>query len=108
MVYQGDTDPSKKPDKVYLQNPNLLQAISQEKPSNQALYETFFLNQLNKDYTLQSNGKDGEFLVNGELLFKIGNNKRITGNAGKTFIAADMEEVGLGNKVPLWLFGFLY
>lgn len=108
MIYQGETDLTKKPDKIYVQNTNLLQAITQNAPSKQALNETFFLNQMNKDYNVQTNGKDGEFSIDSGLLFKIGNNKRITTNADKTYIATYMEEVGVGNKIPLWLFGFLY
>ena len=36
---------------------------------------------------------------------KMGGLDKINGN---TFMAMDMEEVGEGNKIPLWLFGFLY
>jgi hypothetical protein len=77
-------------------------------PSKEALWETFFLYQLKKDHKVTGNGKPGEFLINNEFTFKIGNNKRLTNNSGKTYIAVDMEEVGNGNKIPLWLFGFLY
>jgi hypothetical protein len=72
------------------------------------MLETFFLNQLNKGQKVSSNGKGGEFIIDEELTFKIGNGKRITSGNGNTFIAADMEEVGADNKIPLWLFGFLY
>ncbi|MDA3890580.1 MAG: AAA family ATPase [Salinivirgaceae bacterium] len=108
MVYQGEAEDSKKPDRVYLQNPNLLNTVSLNSPSVGALHETFFLNQLNKGNTVESNGKSGEFFVNNEFTFKIGGDKRITHNSEDTFVAADMEEVGIGNKIPLWLFGFLY
>ena len=53
----------------------------------------------------------GDFLVDGKHLFEIG-------GAGKGFdqikdmpdsyVAADDIELGIGNKIPLWLFGFLY
>lgn len=108
MIYQGESEESKKPDRVYLQNPNLLYNISMTKPTDQALHETFFLNQFNYSNSVESNGKKGEFIVNKELLFKIGNNKRIPANKENVFIATDMEEVGVGNKIPLWLLGFLY
>ncbi len=107
MIYQGAPEDSKKPDRVYLQNSNLLHTVSMVNPSNGAMHETFFLNQLNYDNVVESNGKKGEFLINNELTFKIGNNKRITANSSNVFIAADMEEVGVDNKIPLWLFGFL-
>ena len=53
----------------------------------------------------------GDFLVDGRYLFEVG-------GAGKkfsqikdlpdSFVAADGIETGIGNKIPLWLFGFLY
>jgi len=108
MIYQGDADTTKKPDKVYLQNTNLLYAISMNSPTNEALHETFFLNQMIKGNLVQTNGKSGEFVINEELLFKIGNKKRITNTAENSFLVTEMEEVGTDKKVPLWLFGFLY
>ena len=29
-------------------------------------------------------------------------------SGGDSYVAADDIEVGIGNKIPLWLFGFLY
>lgn len=108
MVYDGDMDDAKKPDRVYLQNTNLLHAISMSEPTQEALNETYFLNQLKKGHKVSSNGKKGEFLIDDYLTFKIGNNKRISSNLTNTYIATHMEEVGVGNRIPLWLFGFLY
>ena len=108
MIYNGDLDDAKKPDRVYLQNTNLLYAISMSEPSVDALNETYFMNQVKKSHWVSSNGKKGEFIVDNSLTFKIGNNKRITNNIDNTYIATHMEEVGEGNRIPLWLFGFLY
>lgn len=107
MVYSGDVDYSKKPDRLYFQNTNLLQAISMSKPSQSALSETFFLNQLNYENAVSSNGKVGEFVIENDITIKIGNNKRLGQNPEKVFIATDMDEVGEGKRIPLWLFGFL-
>ena len=108
MLYQGEEDDNKKPERIYLKNPNLLHAISMNEPSKEALHETYFLYQVKKGHRVSGNGKNGEFLIDNEITFKIGNNKRLTNNDGKTFMAMDMEEVCEGNKIPLWLFGFLY
>jgi len=108
MVYQGNKNDNKKPERIYLKNPNLLYAISMIEPSKEALWETYFLYQLKNGHAVSGNGKKGEFTIDNELTFKIGNNKRLTNNNGKTYMAIDMEEVGEGNKIPLWLFGFLY
>jgi len=50
-------------------------------------------------------------MVDEKYLFEIGgkdkDKKQITGS-NNAFIAADNIEYGYGNKIPLWLFGFLY
>ena len=55
-------------------------------------------------------GKAGDFIV-GEFVFEIGGAKKgfeQIKDMPNSFIAADDIEVGVGNKIPLWLFGFLY
>ena len=55
--------------------------------------------------------QQGDFLVNDRYLFEVGGkNKDFTqiANLPDSFIAADDLEYGLGNKIPLYLFGFLY
>ncbi len=107
-IYQGDADSSKKPERVYLQNPNLLHAISMSQPSQEALIETFVLNQVQKGHHISGNGKAGEFEIDKQLTFKVGNNKRLNPNQKNTYVLIDMEEVGEGKRIPVWLFGFLY
>jgi len=83
------------------------------------LRETFFVNQILNSFThwpsqsgqpLQT-ADSGDFLVNGEHTFEIGGknkgNKQIQG-IDNAFIAADETVVGFGNRIPLWIFGFLY
>ncbi len=99
-----------KPEKIYLQNPNLAFALSDSEPNIGNLRETFFLNQLSVNHKVTS-AKFGDFMVDGKFVFEIG-------GAGKTavqiqgvpnaFIAADEIKIGQGHKIPLWLFGFLY
>jgi predicted AAA+ superfamily ATPase len=108
MIYTGESDDAKKPDRVYLHNPNLLHAIAMEQPSQEAVLETYFLNQIGNGYKVSGNGKKGEFIIDDNIFFKVGNHKRITASDKNTYVAIDMEEVGMGNKIPLWLFGFLY
>ena len=53
----------------------------------------------------------GDFLVDGELLFEIGGKKKSftqIKDIQKSFLVIDDIESGFGNKIPLWLFGFLY
>lgn len=108
LIYQGEADITKKPERVYLHNPNLLHAISIKTPNKEALNETFFLNQIQKYHQVSGNGKLSEFLIDDQYTFKIGSHKRIVNGSNSSYVLVDMEEVGEGNRIPLWLFGFLY
>ncbi len=99
-----------KPDKIFLENTNLSYALAGENINKGNLRETFFLNQLLNTHTV-SYPKSGDFLVDNQYLFEIGGkdktDKQIHGKEN-AFIAADDIEYGYKNKIPLWLFGFLY
>ncbi|MDA3866973.1 MAG: AAA family ATPase [Salinivirgaceae bacterium] len=99
----------RKPDKIYLNNTTLMHSLN-ENPNLGTLRETFFLNQLAAQHTI-TYPKQGDFLVDNKYLFEIGGknktNEQIK-DAENAFIAADDIEYGFGNKIPLWLFGFLY
>ena len=95
-----------KADKIYLENTNLMYINS---PDIGNVRETFFANQLGNITEIYS-GKAGDFIA-GELTFEIGGAKKSfeqIKDMPDSFIAADDIEVGVGNKIPLWLFGFLY
>jgi hypothetical protein len=73
------------------------------------LRETAFATFLN-DYEL-SIPKIGDFLIDEKYLFEIGGKKKSfkqIKDIPHSFVVADDIEVGFGNKIPLWLFGFLY
>jgi uncharacterized protein len=98
-----------KPEKVYLHHPNLLHAISKG-VNNGNERETFFFNQVNNVCKVEYS-HTGDFLVDGKHTFEIGGkakNKKQIKNIKNSYIAADMLEYGFENKIPLWLFGFLY
>ncbi|MFH2096917.1 MAG: AAA family ATPase [Bacteroidota bacterium] len=99
-----------KPDKLFLNNTNLAWALSSEKPDAGSIRETFFYNQLSYKHLLTYPEK-GDFLIDGKYIFEIGGkNKKKTQIAGlsNAYIAADDMEYGYQNKIPLWIFGFLY
>jgi predicted AAA+ superfamily ATPase len=97
-----------KPDKVLLDNASLFKilCLSSHKGS---IREAFFLSML-FDYDV-TYSKKGDYTVNGKEQFEVG-------GKGKTFkqikdvehsyLVLDNIEIGEGNKIPLWLFGFLY
>ena len=99
-----------KPDKIFLENSNLALAFAGISSNEGNLRETFFLNQLSQNHEVNY-PKKGDFLIDDKYLFEIGgkdkSNKQIMGITN-AFIAADNIEYGYKNKIPLWLFGFLY
>jgi predicted AAA+ superfamily ATPase len=98
-----------KPDKVYVNNSNLMYALSNE-PNTGNVRETFFVNQLMLNSNVTTTEK-GDFIVNDKLIFEIGGKSKSYSqikNIVNSYIAADDLEIGYGNKIPLWLFGFLY
>jgi len=97
----------KKPSKVYMYNPNLIYPIRPEEVNAQAVRETFFFNQLMKDNLLNEAIRNAHFLVNEEYSFRIEESMKVKNNPD-FFYAIDKTEIGEGNMIPLWLFGFLY
>ncbi|MEX0681582.1 MAG: AAA family ATPase [Balneolales bacterium] len=99
-----------KPEKIYLQNPNLIWLLSGNKPDIGSLRETFFLNQLLVRHNVTSS-RWADFMVDDVYTFEVGGPSK-TGEQIRgiphVFIAADAVKGGTGNKIPLWLFGFLY
>lgn len=85
-------------------------ALADEKPDIGNIRETFFLNQLRVKHKVTYPSK-GDFLIDEKYLFEIGGQtktqKQIAG-IDHAFIAADGIEYPDKNKIPLWLFGFLY
>lgn len=100
-----------KPDKIYLSNTNLVHALADEKPNKGNIRETLFLSHLQDAGLIVTHPKAGDFIVNEKYVFEIGGkdktNAQIKGQKNAYLVADDIE-YGIGNKIPLWLFGFLY
>ena len=105
LYSNGDEEQMKKPDKVYLHNTNLIYAISPGNTDSLHLRHTFFYNQVGYKNLLNSSAK-ADFKVNGKYHFNVGGRK-LEPEEG-IYAASDVIEIGEGNKIPLWLFGFLY
>jgi len=99
-----------KPEKLYLQNTNLIYALAQSLTNQGNVRETFLLNQLMVGNTVTYPDK-GDFLVNEKFLFEVGGKskaqKQIEG-IQNAFIIKDDIEYASGNIIPLWMFGLLY
>ena len=99
-----------KPDKIYLNNTNLMFALNSEKPDKGSLRETFLLNQLQVKHKV-TYPESGDFLADGKYLIEVGGKTKGSGQlSGKkdSYIAADDIDFPDGRKIPLWLFGFMY
>ena len=98
-----------KPEKIFLNNTNLMYNLSERAVNNGNIRETFFLNQL-KPFNKPEASSIADFLVE-DHTFEIGEkNKRKRQIKGMedAWIVKDDIETGAGNTIPLWLFGFLY
>lgn len=110
VIYPRGQEFPKKPSKVMMHNPNLMYAIYPIRVEQQDIMETFFVNSMWKDHTVNQAGKDKYYIIDGGKKFRVcdavGNGKvRITPD---TVYARYNTEIGKDNQIPLWLFGFLY
>ncbi len=72
--------------------------------------ETFFLCATNKRYAVTAHNR-GDFLIDEKYLFEVGGKKKGFSqikDIEDSYLALDDIETGIGNRIPLWLFGFLY
>lgn len=108
MVYPQSEEFPKKPSKIMLHNTNLMYSIYPVKVEDQDVLETFFMNTLYKDHKLNKGDKGTSFLVDKHISFRICTEGCKTKNNPNVIYALQKAEVGHGNQIPLWLFGFLY
>ena len=98
-----------KPDKIYLDNINLYNILCSDH-NNGSLRESFFVSQIKVNHNVKYSNI-GDFKIDDRYIFEIGGKnkgfKQIK-DVPDSFVVADDIEIGFGNKIPLWLFGFLY
>lgn len=99
-----------KPAKIYLENTNLMYVLSSFSANRGNVRETFFANQVGYKHKISYHEKT-DFLVDNTYAFEIGgkdkSKKQMTG-IENAYIVSDEIEYGYQNKIPIWLFGFLY
>jgi len=98
-----------KPDKIYLQNTNLLY-LSQSAVNIGTLRETFFANQVGINHQLTL-AQQGDFIIDNTYTIEVGGahkNFNQIANIQNSYLAIDDLPQGIKNKIPLWLFGFMY
>ena len=107
------TSDLQKPDKILLDNPNLLYALCPTIPETGTVRETFFCNQLaSSGHVVEYGGmKTADFRIDGKYVIEVGGKDKGYSQIDKTengYIAADGIDSAVFRKIPLWAFGFLY
>lgn len=98
-----------KPEKILFDNPSVMQALGIMNKAG-TVRESFVASMLSSTGRLYA-AKEGDFLLDRTYLFEVGGKgKGFSQIADKpnNFVIADDIETGIGNKIPMWLLGFLY
>jgi len=99
----------RKSDKLYLVNTNLFEALCVNKDIG-TLRETYFVNNISTKHKIHYVDR-GDFLVDEKYIVEIGGKNKgfeQIKDIANSYVIADDIEIGFENKIPLWLFGFLY
>ena len=109
IYHPGDEFP-KKPSKVMMYNPNLMYCIYPIVADRQDVMETFFVNMLWKDHSVNQGNRDAAYIIDNKLHFHVtsANHIRRTRNSSEQLYATYDLNIGKANKVQLWMFGLLY
>jgi hypothetical protein len=109
IIYPVGQEFPKKPAKVIMNNSNLIYAIYPIHVEQQDVMETFFVNALLSVHLVNEGNKQGNYIIDENKRFRIcdAENTKMRLN-NETIYARYNTEVGKDNKIPLWLFGFLY
>lgn len=98
-----------KPEKVLFDNVDIMAALSSLNEIG-TVRETFVASMLAPGHELNE-PQTGDLLVDEKFLFEIGGkNKQYKqiADVPDSYVIVDDTEAGVGNKIPMWLFGFLY
>lgn len=102
-----------KPDKILLDNPNLIYTLSSVEPEIGTVRESYFCNQLaGAGHMVEYGGlKTGDFRIDNNQVIEVGGPdkdfRQVKGEQ-EGYVAADGIESAVFRKIPLWAFGFLY
>jgi predicted AAA+ superfamily ATPase len=99
-----------KPEKIFLNNTTLLNALSADESSIGTVRETFFLSQLFPFHKVNM-PKKGDFLVNGKYTFEVGGKgkgQKQIAELETAWVVKDDIEFPVNKAIPLWMFGLLY
>lgn len=99
-----------KPDKIFLENTNLMFLLGQAETNIGNVRETFAYNQLSSSHEVLFS-EQSDFLVDKEYTLEVGGKgktRKQIKDIPNSYIIADDIEYGTEKRIPLWLLGFLY
>ena len=107
------TSDLQKPDKILLDNPNLIYTLSNTDPEIGTVRECFLCNQLaGAGHLVEYGGiKSGDFRIDKKYVIEVGGEDKGYGqikDVENGYVAADDIDSAVFHKIPLWAFGFLY
>lgn len=100
-----------KPDKIYMENTNLLHALTLKDVNKGTLREVFMVNQLSYNHRIEYCTRNADYTIDGTYTIEVGGKNKDGKQIASTenaFITSDDIEYSTGNKIPLWAFGLLY
>ena len=98
-----------RPEKIYINNPTLMYALTPHADIG-TIRESFFMNQVSQGHETCYPAA-GDFLVDRTYLFEVGGKSKTfkqIKDIDNSYLAIDNIETGSRNRIPLWMFGFLY
>ena len=96
-------------EKIYLNNSNIAYVVADSNPDEGTIRETMFLTWMREKFRVTASDIS-DFEVDGRT-FEVGGKskgKKQILAADEGYIVADNMEYAVGNKIPIWMFGFLY
>lgn len=110
-VHSGWRSPKSvaKPEKILFDNTDVMAALSNLNDVG-TVRETFVASMLAPGHTIYE-PPIGDFLIDEKYVLEVGGRKKTfkqVADVPDSFVVADDEETCVGNRMPMWLFGFLY
>lgn len=108
MIYKDGATQPKKPAAVMLHDTNLLYGIHSSGITEQNVMETFFTNVMWRHHDIKKGRRTGVYNIDKSIEVQVCDVSRRSKPQENYYYAKYNSEVGRGNEIPLWLFGFLY
>lgn len=106
LLYMEGKSYPMKPVRVYMQNTNVAYMCVGREFDMQDIYETYFYNMVHVYHKINATERNAMFVLDGKYYFDVKAEAPERGCIRPTAVGGI--QTGLGNEIPMWLFGFLY